>query len=103
MEFLGQQSDSSHTCDPCHSCGSAGSLTHCAGPGLELAFQCSRDTTNPAALGTPRVKILFKMMKRQHEKENSTEMALCVCVCVCVRALFRAELALYMKVPKLGV
>ena len=28
-------------------CGSAGYLTHCTGPGIESASQCSRDTTDP--------------------------------------------------------
>ena len=37
----------SHSRDPSHSCGSAGSLTHCARPGIEPAFQHSRDAANP--------------------------------------------------------
>ena len=41
MEFLGQRSDVSH------SCSNARSLTHCAGPGIESATQCFRDTANP--------------------------------------------------------
>lgn len=31
MEFLGQESDLSYSCDPCHRCGNDGSFTHCAG------------------------------------------------------------------------
>ena len=39
MEFPDQGSDLS--------CINSGSLTHCAGPGIEPSSQCSRDTTNP--------------------------------------------------------
>ena len=35
---LGQRLNLSHICDLCHSCGHAGSLTHCARPGIELAI-----------------------------------------------------------------
>ena len=31
------------------SCSNAGSLTHCAGPGIEPAFQQSQNATNPIA------------------------------------------------------
>ena len=34
MEFLGQGSGMSRGCDPSHSCGNAGSLTHCVRPGI---------------------------------------------------------------------
>ena len=37
MEFPGQGSDVNNSCDPYHSCGSAGSLTYCAGPGTPNA------------------------------------------------------------------
>ena len=44
MEFLGQRSDPCCTCDLYHSCSNARSLlTHCAGPGIELASRHSRD------------------------------------------------------------
>ena len=56
MALLGQGSDASHSCDPCHSRVKAGSLTHCAGPGIELASQGSRDTTNPVV---PQGELLF--------------------------------------------
>ena len=36
-----------HSCDLCFSCGSARSLTHCAGPGIEPVSLCSRDAANP--------------------------------------------------------
>ena len=45
MEFPGQGSDPSHSCDL--SCGNAGSLTHSAGPGMEPASQGSQDATDP--------------------------------------------------------
>ena len=47
MEFLDQGSDPSHSCDLSHSCSNAGSLTHCARPGLEPASQRSQDAANP--------------------------------------------------------
>ena len=37
----------SHSRDPSHSCGSAGSLTHCARPGIEPVSQCSHDAADP--------------------------------------------------------
>ena len=46
VEFLDQGSDSSCSCDPCHSRGNTRSLTHCAGPGIEPASWWCRDTTN---------------------------------------------------------
>ena len=35
--------------DLSHSCGHAGSLTHCVGPGIEPASRCSRDADGPVA------------------------------------------------------
>ena len=50
VEFSHQGSDPSHSCNLCHSsCGNNGALTHWAGPGIELTFQCSRDTADPLA------------------------------------------------------
>ena len=46
MEFLGQRSDLSHSCNLHHSCGNPRSLTHCGGPRIEPASQCSRDTVD---------------------------------------------------------
>jgi len=36
IEFLGQGSDSSHSCKLCHSCGNARSLTNCARTGVRI-------------------------------------------------------------------
>ena len=49
-EFLGQESDPSHSCDLCYGCGDVRSLTHCAGLGIEPASQCSQDAADPVAL-----------------------------------------------------
>ena len=49
MEFLGQGSDPSHSCDLHHGYGDTGSATHCAGPGIKPVSQCSRDATDPVA------------------------------------------------------
>ena len=49
MEFPDHGSDPSRSHDLCHSCASPGSLTHCAGPGMEPASQGSQDTTDPVA------------------------------------------------------
>ena len=43
MEFPDLASVLSHSCN----CGNAGSLTHCAGPGIESVFQWSQDTVVP--------------------------------------------------------
>lgn len=48
-EFPGQGSDANHTCDPCHSCCSPGSLSSCARPVIKLASQHSRDAADPTA------------------------------------------------------
>ena len=41
MEFPGQRSDPSHSCDLSCSCGSARSLTHAARPGIEPVSHCA--------------------------------------------------------------
>ena len=46
MNFPGQGSDLSHSLDPGHSSCSAGSLTHCAEPGIEPASQLSQDAVD---------------------------------------------------------
>ena len=45
MEF--QESDPNCSCNLNRSCSNAGSLTHCAGPGIEPASQHSQDATDP--------------------------------------------------------
>ena len=47
MGFPSQGSDLSHKCDRSRSCGNAGSLTHCAGLGIEPVSQHSRGPTIP--------------------------------------------------------
>ena len=47
MEFPGQGSDLSCSCNL--SCSTAGSLTHCARPGIKPVSQGSQDSTNPVA------------------------------------------------------
>ena len=45
--FSGQGSDPSHSCDLSHRCDNAGSLTHCAGPGIKPMSQSSKDAPYP--------------------------------------------------------
>ena len=47
MEFPGQGSDLSCSQDLSHNYGNGGSLTHCAGPGIQPATQHSQDATDP--------------------------------------------------------
>ena len=47
MELPGQGSDPSLSHDLSRICGNAGSLTHCVGPGIELASQHSQDAADP--------------------------------------------------------
>ena len=47
MEFLGQGSDLSCSCDLHSSCNNAGSSTHCDGMGINPASQCCRDAADP--------------------------------------------------------
>ena len=56
MEFLGQGSDLSHSCDLCHSCSNAGSLTHCLGLGIKPVSQWSQDAADPVV---PLWEILY--------------------------------------------
>ena len=49
MDFLGQGSDPSCSCELSLSCGNAGSLTHCDKMGIIPSSQHSQDTTNPNA------------------------------------------------------
>ena len=44
MEFLGQGSDPSHSCNLC---SNEGSLTHYAGLGVEPASHCSQEAMDP--------------------------------------------------------
>ena len=48
-DLLGQGSDLNCSCDLRQSCSNAGSLTHCAGPGIKPASQHSQDAADPAA------------------------------------------------------
>ena len=50
MEFPAQGSDPSCSFDLCHGFSNAGSLTLCAGLGIEPASQCSKDNTDPIVL-----------------------------------------------------
>ena len=49
MEVLGSGIILKLQLQPMCSCSNAGSITHCAGLGMEPASQGSRDTTNPVA------------------------------------------------------
>ena len=55
MEFPGQGSDLSRSCNLCSTWGNARSLTHCVRPGIEPVSQCSQDATNPI---TPQQELL---------------------------------------------
>ena len=46
MEFSGQGSDLSCSCNLPHSCSNAESLTHCVEPGIKPLSQCCRDAAN---------------------------------------------------------
>ena len=56
MEFPGQGSDPSHSCDLSCSCGNTRSLNHCAGLGIKPASQCFQDCLNPIA---PQWELFF--------------------------------------------
>ena len=51
MEFLGQESDPNHCCNPCYSsCGKQlDPLTHCVRPGIKPVSWSCRDTANLVA------------------------------------------------------
>ena len=46
IEFLGQGSDLSHSCDLSHSYGNTRSFTHCTRLGIEPESQGSREATD---------------------------------------------------------
>ena len=50
VEFLGQESNLSRSCDLSCGCCSVGSLTHCAWPGIAPASQGSHNSADPAAV-----------------------------------------------------
>ena len=49
VEFPGQGSVPIHSCNLCCSCGGAGSLTRCAGSGMEPVSRCCRDIAGSIA------------------------------------------------------
>ena len=60
MEFPGQRSDPSHSCNLCHSCGNARSTgVHCARSGIKPMSQCSRDVADPVVSQCELLKTLF--------------------------------------------
>ena len=67
VEFPGQGTDLSHSCDLSCSCGDAGSLTHCAGLGVKPASPCSQDAPDPAAPQWDLPGLLFLRWNRQLE------------------------------------
>ena len=58
-KLLGQKLNSSPNYNLHHSCSNAGSLTHCAGLGIEPAFQRSSDAANPVVPQRERLRVLF--------------------------------------------
>ena len=59
VEFLGQGSDPSCSCDQHHSYGNARSLTHCAGPGSKPATWQRCGWSHCATAGTPSIPVLL--------------------------------------------
>ena len=59
LELPGQESDLSHSCDLCCSCGNTRSLTYRARPGIKPASQCCRDTDN---LFVPQQELLENLL-----------------------------------------
>ena len=84
IEFPGQGSNLSSSCDLCHSCSNLRCLTHCTGPGIELAsLLLQRYHWSCCAIaGTPDNSLLIIGLKRNrrvvrkyletNENENTT-------------------------------
>ena len=51
QKFLGQGLNLSHSCDLCHSCGNARSLTHCATAGTLTTFKRKKKKAIPILYG----------------------------------------------------
>ena len=66
----GQGLDLSHICDLHCSCGTAGSLTHCAELGIEPVTHCSRNTANPNAPQWELVLCIFKNLRETLSNQN---------------------------------
>lgn len=62
MEFPGQRSILSHSCDLHHSCGNTVSFSHQAWPGMETASQHCRDTANPTVLQWELLELFTKQL-----------------------------------------
>ena len=60
MEFLGQGSDLSYSCDLRCSCSNDGSLSHWVGLVIEPGFQYSRDNANPIV---PQWELIYETFK----------------------------------------
>ena len=60
-KFPGQGSNPSQSCNLCHSCSNAWSLTHCVGPGIKEVppQRQARYWTNCKAVGTPQGSFLY--------------------------------------------
>ena len=72
MLFWGQESDLSHSCNLSHSSGNAGSLTHCAGPGIKPRSQHYQDADNPIVQQRELLSCLFfKTSREKWEQESS--------------------------------
>ena len=65
MEFWGQRSDPSYGYDLHHNGSSAGSLTHCAGLGIEPASWHSTDTADPVV---PQWELLLDLFLTEEAK-----------------------------------
>ena len=80
MEFPGQGSDLSHSCDPCRNCRHARSSTHCARPGQgrgvgeshtpeTLMLPHSRNFTNHIISNDSSVK-LFEFIEKKSSRSS---------------------------------
>ena len=101
MKFLAQESDLSHSCNPCCSCSNTGSLTHCARLGIKAVCQHCRDAADHIVSQWELSKIFLSMSGINlvhasnlvyvllHEEDlffysRLRQNTVCVCVCVCV-------------------
>ena len=67
MEVPSQGSDLRCHVELSHSCSNVGSLTHCAGLGIEPVSQLSQNAADPIAPQCELLRILFKLLLIMHE------------------------------------
>ena len=101
MEFPGQGSDPSHSCDLHHTCSNTGSLTHGARQGIKPMSQCPRDAADPFApqreLWLVDILKLFKIILALALKNHNSKLVLTPS-----KAKYQCLLNMFLHLPSIS-